>query len=116
MLFLEVQKNGLDPKDAINYSLSSMAFLMSLSAFVFTVVFQRNERRRNIRQTLTNTLTEISGINVELSKFAKEKDQDEIYKIAIRKNYNSQRSILIADADFLIHENYKIVTATDCSL
>jgi tetratricopeptide (TPR) repeat protein len=106
----------MDPKDAINYTLSSMAVVMSSSAFLFAVVFQRKERKRNIRQTLTNSLNEIAKINVELSKFAKENALDDIDKITVRKNYNSQRSILITDADFLIHENYKIVTATDCSL
>ncbi|HYG49777.1 MAG TPA: hypothetical protein VD905_02690 [Flavobacteriales bacterium] len=107
----------MEPKDVINYMLSSMAVIMSMSALVFGVIFQRKERKRNIRQTLTNTLNQIAGINVELSKLVDGKNEEEaVDKIAIRRNYNLQRSILIVDADFLIHENYKLVTATDCAL
>ncbi len=115
MILFDMQKIRLE-KDALNSILSLMAFIMSLSAFIFTVIFQRKERKRNIRQTLTIALNEIARVNVELSKLKKESANDDPGNISIWNNYNSQRSILMIDADFLIHENYKIVTAIDCSL
>jgi tetratricopeptide (TPR) repeat protein len=108
-------EKGLDVKDIPNYILSALAFLMSLAAFVFSVSIQRKERKRNIRQTLSTALNDIARVNVEVSKL-KNNEEENQGTLATRKNYNTQRGTLVADADFLMHEKMNIVTALDCAL
>lgn len=95
--------------------LSACAFILSSAAFIFTVIIQLKERKRNIRQTLATALSEIANINVEITKVRKDNEIGlELTKIW--KNYIRQCGALASDADFLIKENQKIVTDIDCSL
>jgi hypothetical protein len=110
-----LEEKDFNTKDFLNYLLSVLAFLMSLAAFIFTVIIQKKERKRNIRQTLTTALNDVARVNVDVAKLLNEKEETP-GTLATRKNYNTQLGTLIADADFLIHENMKIVTDIDCSL
>ncbi|RYG22258.1 MAG: hypothetical protein EOO07_00340 [Chitinophagaceae bacterium] len=95
--------------------LSACAFILSSAAFIFAVIIQLKERKRNIRQTLTTALSEVARINVEIAK-VKNDNESSFHTIKILKNYHSQRGTLISDADFLISQNRKIVTDIDCEL
>jgi tetratricopeptide (TPR) repeat protein len=53
----------------------------------------------------------MARVNAEISKLKADGNNE-----ATLRNYNSQRNILLIDADFLIHENEEIKTAIDCSL
>jgi tetratricopeptide (TPR) repeat protein len=96
--------------------LSAMAFILSSSAFIFTVIIQLKERKRNLRQTLSQALSEIAGINVAVSSLKKDEKESTPESVLIRKNYNSQRGTLVAGADFLISQNKKLITDADCEL
>jgi tetratricopeptide (TPR) repeat protein len=95
--------------------LSACAFILSSAAFIFTVIIQLKERKRNIRQTLATALSEIANINVEITKVRKDNEIGfELTKIW--KNYIRQCGALASDAHFLIKENEKLVTDIDCGL
>jgi tetratricopeptide (TPR) repeat protein len=115
-ILLETQPNGLEKLGSlIAPILSACAFILSSSAFIFTVIIQLKERKRNIRQTLATALSEIANINVEITKVRKDKEVGlELTKIW--KNYIRQCGTLASDADFLIKENEKLVTDIDCGL
>ena len=102
--------------ELISPVLSGMAFLLSAAAFIFTVIIQLKERRRNLRQTLSTSLSDIARINVEVAKLKSEKKESTTESIKVRKSYNSQRGTLASVADFLIKENRKLVTDADCEL
>jgi tetratricopeptide (TPR) repeat protein len=102
--------------ELISPILSGMAFILSAAAFVFTVIIQLKERKRNIRQTLSIALSDLARINVELSLLKKDEKESTPETILIRKNYNSQRGTLVSNADFLMKENEKLVTDADCEL
>lgn len=96
--------------------LSGLAFILSAAAFIFTVLIQTKERRRNIRQTLSTALSDLARINVETSLLKKDEKESTPEIVRIRKNYNSQRGTLVSGADFLMNENHKIITDADCEL
>lgn len=96
--------------------LSGCAFLLSAAAFIFTVIIQLKERRRNLRQTLSTALSDIARINVEMAKLKKDSKETPSETLDISKRYNSQRGTLVSVADFLISENKKLVTDADCEL
>jgi hypothetical protein len=102
--------------DVMSPILSASAFLLSGAAFVFTVIIQSKERKRNIRQTLSNSLSEIANINVQVSQLKKDEKESTADTISILKNYNSQRGTIASNADFLMKENDKLVTDSDCEL
>jgi tetratricopeptide (TPR) repeat protein len=102
--------------DVMSPILSASAFLLSGAAFVFTVIIQSKERKRNIRQTLSSALSEIARINVDVSQLKKDEKESTPEVISIQKNYNSQRGTLASNADFLMKENDKLVTDSDCEL
>lgn len=95
---------------------SGLAFVLSAAAFIFSVLFQLKERKRNIRQTLTNALSEMAKINLEIEKLDLEDETKSFQSARMLENYNAQRGTLASDADFLINQNDKIVTDIDCKL
>ena len=103
-------------ENMLNLILSSCAFTLSAAALLFNVIFNHKERKRNIRQTLTTTLNDIAKINIEISKLKKEEAGNNPDKVDERRNYDFQRNAFIIEADFLINENPKVLTAIDCSL
>jgi tetratricopeptide (TPR) repeat protein len=109
-------KNTATMNEVVAPILSAMAFLLSSAAFVFTVIIQLKERKRNIRQTLSTALSEIARINVEVSQLKKNEKESTPENTLVRKNYNSQRGTLVSGADFLIKENERLITDVDCEL
>ncbi|MDB5118596.1 MAG: hypothetical protein JWQ79_4088 [Mucilaginibacter sp.] len=102
--------------DFIGPVMSALALILSSAAFIFTVIIQSKERKRNLRQTLSSTLSDIARINVDVSMLRKDEKESTPETVLIRKNYNSQRGTLVSGADFLIKENEKLVTDADCEL
>jgi hypothetical protein len=115
-VLIEAQPGGLEKIGGlIAPILSACAFILSSAAFIFTVVIQLKERKRNIRQTLAAALSEIARINVEITQLRGE-GENGIKLTKIWKNYSAQQGTLAANANFLIRENEKIVTDIDCEL
>ncbi|GAB3931875.1 hypothetical protein [Mucilaginibacter myungsuensis] len=96
--------------------LSGLAFTLSAAAFIFTVIIQLKERKRNLRQTLSTSLSDIARINVDVSKLKNEVEDGDAGVIKMLKSYNAQRGTLASNADFLIKENEKLITDSDCQL
>lgn len=90
--------------------------MLSAGAFIFTVLIATKERKRNLRQTLSTSLSDIARINVDVSRLRKDDKEITPENVSIRKSYNSQRGALVANADFLFKENPKLVTDADCEL
>src|SRR5512138_2778191 len=105
-------------KDYILIGLSSGAIIISLISLIITLIQKNRETNRTIRKTLTDTLENISKIEIETTKLRNAKDCDfnSESNIRLRRNFNSQRRILIAHADFLIQKYDKITTDIDCNL
>jgi hypothetical protein len=116
ILLAQVPDKDAKIDELISPILSGMAFILSAAAFIFTVGIQLKERKRNIRQTLSTSLSEIARINVDISKLKKDEKESTPELLNIRKNYNSQRGTLASGADFLIKENEKLLTDADCEL
>jgi len=95
--------------------LSGLAFTLSAAAFIFTVLFQLKERKRNIRQTLSTALSEVAGINAQITTLKQDK-QVSPDTLQIIRNYDYQRATLLSSAYFLIKEHTDLVTDADCEL
>src|ERR1700752_2743671 len=108
----------MEQKDYILISISVCALTLSLISLIVTLVQKNKETKRTIRKTLTDTLENISKINIETTKLrtSKENDNDSEDSITLRRVYNSQRRVLIAHADFLILRYDKLATEIDCNI
>jgi tetratricopeptide (TPR) repeat protein len=101
----------------ISIGISSLALLLSIISLIITLLQKNKETKRTIRKNLSDTLENITKINIEFSKL---KFDMATYNtpsvIELRRNYNSQRRILIAHADYLVTENNDLATEIDCNL
>lgn len=95
---------------------SGLALLVSLISLVITLIQKRNETRRTIRKTLTDALEAIAKINIETTKLESNKDFSENDKTNLRRNYNSQRRILVAHGDFIATKYKNAATDIDCNI
>lgn len=98
--------------------ISAAALTLSLISLIVTLVQKNKETKRTIRKNLSDTLESISKIAVESAKLraSKETDFNSEAIILLRRNYNSQRRILIAHANYLIERYDKISTEIDCNI
>ena len=108
----------METKDYILISVSICALTLSVISLIVTLVQKNKETKRTIRKTLTDTLENISKINIETTKLraSKEMNNDSEDSITLRRMYNSQRRVLIAHADFLILRYDKLATEIDCNI
>jgi hypothetical protein len=105
-------------KDYILIVISGSALTLSLISLVLTLIQKNKETNRTIRKSLTDTLESLSKIGVEVTKLEITKDTDFNSEtiIQLRRNYNSQRRILIAHADFLITRYDELSTEIDSNI
>ena len=105
-------------KDYILIFISAAALTLSLISLVVTLVQKNRETKRTIKKTLSDTLENISKIAIESTKLRASKDTDFNSEpiILLRRNYNSQRRVLIAHADFLVSKYDNIATEIDCNI
>jgi tetratricopeptide (TPR) repeat protein len=108
----------MNTKDYILIAVSVCALGLSLISIIITLIQKNKETKRTIRKTLTDTLESISKINIEATKLngSKEIDFSSEPMIQLRRNFNSQRRVLIAHADFLIQRYDKLATEIDCNI
>jgi len=105
----------MEIKDVIVIIISGAAIIISLVSLIVTFIQKGKETKRTIRKSLTDTLENISRINLETAKLSStSKNIEDI--IRLKRNYNSQKRLLISNADFLIHNYDKLVTEIDCCL
>lgn len=105
-------------KDYILIAISGTALMLSLISLIVTLIQKNKETNRVIKKTLTDTLENVSKINIETAKLKSSKDTDYNSEAAIqlRRNYNSQRRVLIAHADYLVERYDKLATEIDCNI
>lgn len=108
----------MEQKDYILIGISTGALALSLISLIVTLVQKSKETKRTIRKTLTDTLESITKINIEATKLkaSKEIDNNSEAIVTLRRNYNSQRRILITHADFLIMRYDELSTEIDCNI
>lgn len=105
-------------KDLIVIIISACALTLSLFSLIITLIQKSKETKRTIRKTLTDTLEGVSKINVEASKLKAANDIDFSSEsmISLRRNFNSQRRILLAHADFLVQRYDELTTDIDFNI
>jgi len=108
----------MEIKDYIVIIISGCALTLSLISLIVTLIQKHKETNRTIKKTLTDTLESISKIGIESTKLKSSKDLEFNSEAAIqlRRNYNSQRRVLIAHADFLIMRYDNLATEIDCNI
>lgn len=108
----------METKDYIIISFSGCALAISIVSLIITLIQKNKETKRTIRKTISDTLESISKIGIETTKLRATKDIDfnSETNILLRRNYNSQRRILIAHADYLIQRYDNLATEIDCNI
>jgi len=108
----------METKDYILIVISGCALILSVISLIVTLIQKNKETKRTIRKTLTDTLESISKIGIESTKLRGSKDIDynSEQAIQLRRNYNSQRRILIAHADFIVGKYDKLANEIDCNI
>lgn len=93
----------LEPKDYITFIFSLLAFLVAVTSLLVNIMQKKGETRRSLRKTFTDTLSEITKINIEVAKLRhQEKDLFAESVVNLRRSYNTQRRNLINIADELV--------------
>ncbi|NOU19173.1 MAG: hypothetical protein HOO91_16575 [Bacteroidales bacterium] len=104
-------------KDYLTIVISCFALTISIISLIISIIQKNKETRRTIRKNLSDTLENVTKINIE---FAKLKHNEQEYNtdnfIELRRIYNSQKRILIAHADYLTTNYDYMVTDIDCNL
>lgn len=108
----------METKDYIIISFSGCALTISIVSLIITLIQKNKETKRAIRKTLTDTLEGISKINIEAAKLSATEDFNfnSQANISLRRNYNTQRRILITHADYLIQKYDFLASEIDCNI
>lgn len=108
----------MEPKDYILISISIGAFTLSLISLIVTLVQKNKETKRSIRKSLTDALEGIVKINIETTKLSTSKPNDNMSEelISLRRNFNTQRRVLIEHACYLVIKYNDMATEIDCSI
>lgn len=108
----------MEQKDYILIAFSGTALTISIISLIITLIQKNKETKRTIRKTITDNLESIAKANIELNKLRAQKDTDfnSDYNIAIRRNVNSQKRVVLSNAKYLIDRNLDIATESDCNL
>jgi hypothetical protein len=78
---------------------SIAALLISVLSLIVSIVQKQKETDRSIRKSLSDSLENVSKINLEVSKLKQDQALfNSANGIDLRRMYNSQRRILIAHA------------------
>lgn len=97
--------------------ISIAALLISVLSLIISIVQKQKETDRGIRKNLSDSLENVSKINLEVSKLKQDQALfNSANGIELRRMYNSQRRILIAHADFLVSRYDSLTTDIDCNL
>ncbi|MXV15054.1 hypothetical protein [Hufsiella ginkgonis] len=116
LVLLRAAPEGKDLATIITPIMSALALILSCAAFIFSVFIQLRERKRNIRQTLSTTLSEIAGINVKVFTLRREEEEKTPELVEVINNYNAQRGTLVSAADFLMEQNSRLASDVDLAL
>lgn len=103
----------MEPKDYYTMAISIIALVVS----IFSNFFQKSkEDKRSIRKNLSDTLESVTKLNFENVKLRQNNANETPDIVEMRRNFNSQRRILVAHADYLVTNYDRIATEIDCNI
>lgn len=104
----------MDTKDIITISLSVLAFLLSGSATIISLIRSRYEKQRAIKREITETLGRIVATALESAKAYRETAQsDPNYFQAVSGILNQQNTFLLNQATYLAEQVPTLMTAVE---
>ncbi len=106
----------METKDYLTIMISSGALIFSLISFIIVLHYRKYEEERTIRKSLTDTISELSSLNLKNVKLKLEYPELTEDVINIRRRYNEQRRYLINHAEFLINQIPNLATDIDYNI
>jgi tetratricopeptide (TPR) repeat protein len=104
----------MDTKDLISVSLSVLAFILSGSATVISIIRARQEKQRAIKREITETLGRIVSTALDSAKAYRETAQsDPAYFQAVSSILNQQNTFLLNQATYLAEQVPTLMTAVE---
>ena len=104
----------MDTKDLISVSLSVLAFILSGSATIISIVRARQEKQRAIKREITETLGRIVSTALDSAKAYRETAQsDPAYFQAVSSILNQQNTFLLNQATYLAEQVPTLMTAVE---
>lgn len=105
----------METKDIITITLSSLAFVFSITSFFLTFQQRTVEDRRNTRKALTDTVAELSKVSIAFNQLDLDHPGSADPAIVnFRRSYNTQRRYLANHGEFLATQISGLVTDVDC--
>jgi tetratricopeptide (TPR) repeat protein len=104
----------VDTKDLISIVLSALAFLLSASATVISLIRSRHEKQRAIKREITETLGRIVSTALESAKVYREsRESDPAYFQTVSSILNQQNTFLLNQATYLAEQVPGLMTAIE---
>lgn len=104
----------MDTKDIISISLSVLAFLLSGSATIISLIRSKYEKQRAIKKEITETLGRIVSTALDSAKAYRETAQsDPAYYQAVSGILNQQNTFLLNQATYLAEQVPTLMTAVE---
>ena len=104
----------MDTKDIITVSLSVLAFLLSGSATIISLIRSKYEKQRAIKKEITETLGRIVSTALDSAKIYRETAQsDPNYFQAVSGILNQQNTFLLNQATYLAEQVPTLMTAVE---
>jgi tetratricopeptide (TPR) repeat protein len=104
---------NLQAKDILTLVVSLCSAIIAVISLIITYRQRQVEDKRNIRSSLTDTLTSLTEVNIAMVKLKLENKtiNDDVF--AFRRGYNSQRRYLANHAEFLSQQIPDLVSDID---
>lgn len=100
---------------SVTDGISALAMLVSVAAFVVSLIRGRYERERSIRGQLNEVLRQSASVQVENAKVANEIGRPPTYYTQMSNAYNQQLSFLTEQARYLAEQIPHLVTSIEYS-
>lgn len=106
----------LQAKDILTLSVSALSLIVAITSFILTFLQRKQEDKRSIRKSLTDTMASLGDVNLELAKLKIEYPEISDDIVNLRRNYNAQRRYLANHAEFLLLQIPDLATDIDHQL
>lgn len=100
-------------KDIIALSISTLAFFLSITATIISLIRSKYERQRAIRNELTEVLNQIISVGLENAKVLRDAPDDPTYAQNISATLNQRNTFLLQQAMFLVEQIPDLATGVE---
>ena len=102
-------------KDYVTIVISGLAFLLSLSATIFSLRKKEYEEQRTLRLSLNDVIVKILGARIDYAKFVYDhRDSPEIFdRVRLNRTYNEQMFSLASISAYLVKRIPSLVSNVD---